>query len=125
MFTHYGSDFSRFSRLVCDHQGLGKTIQTISLLCYLLETKNVRGPHMIIAPKAVLSNWVNECREWAPGLTAILYDGYKEDRKDMKDAVLTDGRFNVLLTHYDLVIRDKSVLQKARVRLFWFCGFAR
>lgn len=70
---------------------------------------------MIIAPKAVLSNWVNECRDWAPGLVSILYDGYKDDRKDLKDTVLSDGRFNVLLTHYDLVIRDKAVLGKARI----------
>lgn len=69
---------------------------------------------MIVAPKAVLSNWVKEFREWAPALQALLYDGYKDERRDMRDWVLQDGKFNVLLTHYDLVIRDRGVLQKAR-----------
>ena len=31
--------------------GLGKTIQTISLICYLMENKNNFGPHLILAPK--------------------------------------------------------------------------
>lgn len=48
--------------ILADEMGLGKTIQTISLLCYLMEHKGVKGPHMIIAPKAVLSNWGSELR---------------------------------------------------------------
>lgn len=32
--------------------GLGKTIQTISLLAYLMEKKENQGPHLILAPKA-------------------------------------------------------------------------
>lgn len=37
--------------LLADEMGLGKTIQAISLLAYLMETSNVNGPHLIIAPK--------------------------------------------------------------------------
>ena len=37
--------------------GLGKTIQTIALISYLMETKKVAGPFMVIVPLAVLSNW--------------------------------------------------------------------
>lgn len=30
--------------------GLGKTVQTISLLAHLLERKNNAGPHIVIVP---------------------------------------------------------------------------
>lgn len=52
--------------ILADEMGLGKTIQTIALIAYLLEKKEVPGPHLIIAPKAVLPNWSNEFKTWAP-----------------------------------------------------------
>lgn len=52
--------------ILADEMGLGKTIQTISLVAYLLENKNVVGPHLIVAPKAVLPNWVHEFQTWVP-----------------------------------------------------------
>jgi superfamily II DNA or RNA helicase len=52
--------------ILADEMGLGKTIQTIAFVAYLLEKKEVTGPHLIIAPKAVLPNWSNEFKTWAP-----------------------------------------------------------
>ena len=43
--------------ILADEMGLGKTIQTIALISYLMETKKVAGPFMVIVPLAVLSNW--------------------------------------------------------------------
>jgi SNF2 family DNA or RNA helicase len=40
--------------------GLGKTIQTISLIAHLYETKGVWGPYLIIVPVTTLHNWQNE-----------------------------------------------------------------
>ncbi|KAF7839328.1 ISWI chromatin-remodeling complex ATPase CHR11-like [Senna tora] len=40
--------------------GLGKTLQTISLLGYLHEFRGITGPHMVVAPKSTLGNWMNE-----------------------------------------------------------------
>eukprot|EP00899_Mesostigma_viride_P007477 jgi/Mesvir1/16730/Mv15115-RA.2 len=104
---------NNLSGILADEMGLGKTIQTISLLVYLMEHKDAMGPHLIIAPKAVLPNWANECTRWCPGVSAVLYDGKLEDRKLIRDQVsLQGGKFNILLTHYDLVMRDKSFLSK-------------
>ena len=36
--------------ILADEMGLGKTIQTISLVTYLMESKKVNGPHLIIVP---------------------------------------------------------------------------
>lgn len=36
----------------------GKTIQTISLIAYLMEMKENPGPYLVIVPLSTLSNWV-------------------------------------------------------------------
>ena len=36
----------------------GKTIQTISLIAYLMEMKDNPGPYLVIVPLSTLSNWV-------------------------------------------------------------------
>ncbi|XP_043690556.1 probable ATP-dependent DNA helicase CHR12 isoform X2 [Telopea speciosissima] len=98
--------------ILADEMGLGKTIQTISLVAYLMEKKGVVGPHLIVAPKAVLPNWVNEFATWAPSIVAILYDGRQDERKIMREEYSGEGKFNVMITHYDLIMRDKSFLKK-------------
>ncbi|XP_052207411.1 probable ATP-dependent DNA helicase CHR12 [Diospyros lotus] len=98
--------------ILADEMGLGKTIQTISLIAYLVENKGVTGPHLIIAPKAVLPNWVNEFSTWAPSIVAVLYDGRLDERKVIREEYSGEGKFNVLITHYDLIMRDKAFLKK-------------
>uniref|UniRef100_A0A1J3DNP1 DNA helicase n=1 Tax=Noccaea caerulescens TaxID=107243 RepID=A0A1J3DNP1_NOCCA len=98
--------------ILADEMGLGKTIQTISLIAYLLENKNVPGPYLIVAPKAVLPNWVNEFATWVPSIAAFLYDGRLEERKAIREKIAGEGKFNVLITHYDLIMRDKAFLKK-------------
>ncbi|CAN8269922.1 unnamed protein product [Cochlearia groenlandica] len=98
--------------ILADEMGLGKTIQTISLIAYLLENKGVPGPYLIVAPKAVLPNWVNEFATWVPSIAAFLYDGRLEERKAIREKITGEGKFNVLLTHYDLIMRDKAFLKK-------------
>ncbi|KAL3690342.1 hypothetical protein R1sor_016651 [Riccia sorocarpa] len=98
--------------ILADEMGLGKTIQTIAFLAYLIENKNLNGPHLIIAPKAVLPNWKHEFATWAPSMVAVLYDGRIEERKAMREEYGDEGKFNVLVTHYDLIMRDKAFLKK-------------
>lgn len=40
--------------------GLGKTIQTISLISFLKQYKRINGPFLIIGPKSTLGNWFKE-----------------------------------------------------------------
>ncbi|EOA19864.1 hypothetical protein CARUB_v10000115mg [Capsella rubella] len=108
MVSLYNNDYNG---ILADEMGLGKTIQTIALIAYLLESKDVHGPHLIVAPKAVLPNWENEFATWAPSISAFLYDGSKEKRIEIR-ARISGGKFNVLITHYDLIMRDKAFLKK-------------
>jgi hypothetical protein len=43
-------------------QGLGKTVQVIALLCYLVEVRGQAGPYMVVAPASVMANWAEELR---------------------------------------------------------------
>ena len=92
--------------------GLGKTVQTIALVAHLLETGRLAGPHLILAPKAVLPNWMNEFARWAPSLRAVLYDGPPDTRKAIRDEWLSrPSSFHALVTHYDLALRDARALR--------------
>jgi SNF2 family DNA or RNA helicase len=61
-------------------QGLGKTLQTISLLGYLREFRGITGPHLVIVPKSTLHNWLNEFRKWCPSIRAFKFHGNAEER---------------------------------------------
>jgi hypothetical protein len=41
-----------------------------------------------------------------------MYDGGQEERKVLRAQHLEKPNFNVLVTHYDLVIRDKASLKR-------------
>ena len=61
--------------------GLGKTIQTISLIAWLaIEEKNW-GPHLIVVPGSVVVNWEAEFKRWCPGLKILSYHGSKKIRE--------------------------------------------
>lgn len=99
--------------ILADEMGLGKTIQTISLLTYLVEVKKIRGPFLVIVPLSTLTNWNIEFEKWAPGLRKITYKGTPVQRKVMQNDVRL-GNFQVLLTTFEYIIKDKALLSKIR-----------
>lgn len=42
----------------------------------------------------------------------MLYDGRLDERKALREELSGEGKFNVLITHYDLIMRDKAFLKK-------------
>ncbi|KAK4337107.1 hypothetical protein RND71_043425 [Anisodus tanguticus] len=99
--------------ILADEMGLGKTIQTISLVTYLMEKKRINGPFLIIVPLSTLSNWVLEFERWAPSVIKIQYKGSPLYRRQIQSQLKT-SKFNVLLTTYEYVIKDKSTLAKIK-----------
>uniref|UniRef100_A0A4W3HVD4 SWI/SNF related, matrix associated, actin dependent regulator of chromatin, subfamily a, member 2 n=1 Tax=Callorhinchus milii TaxID=7868 RepID=A0A4W3HVD4_CALMI len=99
--------------ILADEMGLGKTIQTIGLIAYLMEHKRLNGPYLIIVPLSTLSNWVYEFDKWAPSVVKISYKGTPALRRSFVPT-LRNGKFNVLLTTYEYIIKDKHVLAKLR-----------
>ena len=54
-----------------------------------------------------------EFDKWAPSVIKVPYKGSPNVRKNVHP-LLRSGKFNVLLTTYEYVIKDKSVLAKVR-----------
>ncbi|CAI5489162.1 unnamed protein product [Closterium sp. Naga37s-1] len=161
--------------ILADEMGLGKTIQTIAFIAFMAEKKGDYGPHLVLAPKAVLPNWGVEFAAWFPSCSVVMYDGRQDERKLLREkfggalagrrggggrrggwrgggrggrggrggSVVDDDwgseesgggggaggvgggggvtgpegeeyKFSVLLTHYDLIIRDKAFLKKIK-----------
>ena len=99
--------------LLADEMGLGKTIQTISLITYLIEKKKQNGPFLVIVPLSTLTNWNLEFDKWAPSVSKIVYKGPPNTRKQQQ-AQIRYGHFQVLLTTYEYIIKDRPVLSKIR-----------
>jgi len=98
--------------ILADEMGLGKTLQTVAFLCYLKECRAIHGPHMVIAPKSTLSNWMNEFRKWCPSMNVFKFHGNKEERMDLKKEKLLAGKFDVCITSYEIAIIEKAALKK-------------
>ena len=96
---------------------MGKTLQTISLLAYLRESRGVKGPHLVIVPKSVVGNWIRELKKWCPVIRSVRMLGNKEERKRVVKEELPLGKdgklkFDVLVTSYEGILKEKSALAK-------------
>uniref|UniRef100_A0A671Q6W8 Helicase ATP-binding domain-containing protein n=1 Tax=Sinocyclocheilus anshuiensis TaxID=1608454 RepID=A0A671Q6W8_9TELE len=90
-----------------DEMGLGKTIQTIALITYLMENKRLNGPYVIIVPLS--------------SVAACFYINFHTSVCSHRERAfipqLRSGKFNVLITTYEYIIKDKHVLAKVCVCL--------
>jgi ATP-dependent helicase STH1/SNF2 len=92
---------------------LGKTIQTLSLITYLIEKKQENGPYLVLVPLSTLTNWTSEFSKWAPTVRTLVLKGDKQSRKLLADRVKRVD-FQVLLTTYEYVIKEVAVLSKIK-----------
>lgn len=104
---------NRLNGILADEMGLGKTIQTISLITFLIESKKQNGPYLVIVPLSTLTNWVNEFNKWAPSVSTLVYKGTPSVRKQLASQ-LKMGTFQVLLTTYEYIIKEKNLLGKIK-----------
>lgn len=105
---------NRLSGILADEMGLGKTLQTIAFLGYLRYIKNIDGPFIIIVPKSTLDNWRREFARWTPEVKAVVLQGNKDDRAEFIKNCLLQADFDVLITSFEMVMREKSQLKKFR-----------
>lgn len=99
--------------ILADEMGLGKTIQSISLITYLVEVKRQPGPFLVIVPLSTLTNWTMEFEKWAPSLKKVVYKGPPNARKSLQGVIRSDD-FQVLLTTYEYIIKDRPILSKIK-----------
>uniref|UniRef100_A0AAV2L2A4 E3 ubiquitin ligase TRAF3IP2 n=1 Tax=Knipowitschia caucasica TaxID=637954 RepID=A0AAV2L2A4_KNICA len=96
-----------------DEMGLGKTCQTISLLLFISGACGKNGPFLVVSPLSVMENWRKEMESFAPSLKVLCYQGDKEKRAEIQLEAQTE-EFHVLLTTYEMCLRDASFFKKWR-----------
>lgn len=100
------------SGILADEMGLGKTLQTISFLGYLRHIMGTTGPHLIMVPKSTLDNWKREFAKWTPEVNVLVLQGAKEERQKLIQERLKDESFDVCITSYEMILREKSHLKQ-------------
>lgn len=100
------------SGILADEMGLGKTLQTISFLGYLRHIMDITGPHLVVVPKSTLDNWKREFAKWTPEVNVLVLQGAKDERNALINERLIDEKFDVCITSYEMILREKSHLKK-------------
>jgi SWI/SNF-related matrix-associated actin-dependent regulator of chromatin subfamily A member 5 len=96
-------------------RSLGKTLQSISLLAYLRQFQKLNGPHLVLVPLSTLGNWHREFGRWCPSIRCFRFHGTKEERAEMvAQGQLHPDNYDVLLTSYEMSIREKSHINKVK-----------
>ncbi|KAI9320048.1 SNF2 family N-terminal domain-containing protein [Dichotomocladium elegans] len=101
--------------ILADEMGLGKTVQTISFLNTIFNKHSIYGPFLIVVPLSTSENWMNEFRQWASQMNVICYVGNRKARQVIREKEFYIGnskklKFNVLVTTYEIVLKDRDEL---------------
>ena len=64
-----------------------------------------------------LANWTLEFEKWAPSVVKFAYKGTPNSRRDIQ-AQMRGTKFNVLITTYEYVIKDKAILAKVGAGIY-------
>ncbi|KAJ8077253.1 ATP-dependent DNA helicase Hrp3 [Marasmius tenuissimus] len=100
--------------ILADEMGLGKTVQTVAFLSYLFHKMHQYGPFLVIVPLSTITAWQSQFALWAPDMNVITYIGTAGAREVIRRYEFGESnkkiKMNVLLTTYELVLRDAKEL---------------
>ncbi len=91
--------------VLADDMGLGKTLQSLAFMKH----RQIEDPgvHLVIAPRSVVDNWVDECQKFVPDMEVYAHLGL--DRVKTAEKLPKSG---LLLTSYNILQRDIRILQE-------------
>ena len=75
---------------LCDEMGLGKTVQLVATML-----GNPKPRTLIIVPKSIITQWVEEINRFAPHLTINIFDG---PERRIQEADVTLAPYTLLTT---------------------------
>ncbi|KAJ7287825.1 SNF2 family N-terminal domain-containing protein [Mycena rebaudengoi] len=100
--------------ILADEMGLGKTVQTVAFLSYLFHELDQYGPFLVIVPLSTITAWQTQFQAWAPDINVITYIGNAHARDVIRKYEFGPSnkkiKMNVLLTTYELTLRDAKEL---------------
>ena len=65
-----------------------------------------------MVPKSTLDNWKREFGKWVPEIDVLVLQGAKDERAELIQDRLVDEKFDVCITSYEMILREKSHLKK-------------
>ncbi len=93
-----------FGGCLADDMGLGKTVMVLALLDSRRGLARAeRRPSIVVVPRSLVFNWIDEARRFAPKLKVVDYTGV------LRDAAAITGA-DLVLTTYGTLRRDAGVL---------------
>ena len=102
------------SLLIPYADGLLQTVQTVAFLSYLFNQMRQYGPFLVIVPLSTITAWQSQFATWAPELNVITYIGTAPAREVIRKYEFGPSnkklKLNVLLTTYELTLRDSKEL---------------
>ncbi|EPS40745.1 hypothetical protein H072_5398 [Dactylellina haptotyla CBS 200.50] len=106
--------------ILADEMGLGKTVQTVAFLSWLKNEMEIDGPFLVVVPLSTVPAWCDTFVKWAPDLNFIVYNGPSKARtviqehEMFQDVTRKKTKFHVMITTYEYVNHDATLLQSIR-----------
>ena len=92
--------------VLADDMGLGKTVQVLALLrANRTPSKTTGLPSLVIAPRSVVYNWIDEAAKFTPSLKVVEYRG--KGREALREKF---SDFDIIVTTYGTLRRDIDFL---------------
>eukprot|EP01079_Euglenida_sp_SAG-EU17-18_P005533 gene5533-138_t len=116
-FPDYRPDNRGANSILADEMGLGKTFQSIALLASMKHLGGQPGPHLVVVPLSVMSNWEKEFAQWCPSLPTFVFRAHlmraatrcpKKDSRDMARQLVEQRQYEVCITTYEMVVNHRS-----------------
>jgi SNF2 family DNA or RNA helicase len=98
--------------ILADDMGLGKSLETIAFI----DTIKKEAPILIVCPKSIVYNWVNEFLLWSPKTTIYPIDGSKGEREVLIKK-MQENHKAVFVISYDSLRNDIEKINKAHFSL--------
>lgn len=96
-----------------DQMGLGKTIQAIGFLAYLHEKLGKQGPHLIVVPLSVMSNWLAEIERFCPMFRCVRFHGPQSERERIKyEEMRSLSEFDIVVTTYEILVSEVNFFRR-------------
>lgn len=90
-----------FGGCLADDMGLGKTVQLLALLLERSRQMAEHRPSLIVVPKSLMFNWVQEIERFTPQIKYVEYSGLQ--RAELRDQL---AQADLVLTTYGTLRRD-------------------
>ena len=92
--------------VLADDMGLGKTVQVLALIrAHRTASKTTGLPFLVVAPRSLVYNWLDEAKRFTPGLKVVEYLGV--EREELKGEL---SEYDVVVTTYGTLRRDAGYL---------------